>query len=258
MVNSTGNSKLYEIVKQTLSNYEAPYNLADWEQMQSLLDLAPKSKSFQFKNNLLSKLESLKTIPKSKTFKLIFSFYMLIGLAILGGAYLLYTFLNSPKTPDTINSIPQQKIETTINTETKLPVAPSTTIIQDVQKTDNKIPQAISTTDSSLSTDKKDIEKPVESVITRREPFLIEKIESKKSVFIDTSQSDLNKLPQTLKKGNEPAIPDTRDSSKGIIGESKEKGQKTKTTKKPAGTSASDSLTRYLNKLPQDSLKLPK
>src|ERR1035437_7820923 len=89
MVKSTENSKLYEIVIQTLSNYEASYNAADWEQMQSLLDLAPKSKSFKLKHILLSFTGTLKSIPKSKTFKFIFSLYSLIGVAILIGVYFL-------------------------------------------------------------------------------------------------------------------------------------------------------------------------
>ncbi len=259
MVNNTDNSKLYEIVKQTLSNYEAPYDAADWAQMQNILDLAPKSKSFKFKHILLSIFGSLKSSPKSKIFKWIFSVYSLIGLIILGGAYLIYTNFNFTKTPDTINSKPQQKIENTVNTGAKTPITPSNTTVLGVPKTENKIQQPLNTSDSVLPTNKKDIAKPAESAFTKKEIDLIEKTETKKTEKIDTSsKSTFNNPQQVIKNENESVTPDTRDSSKEIIGQPKEKGKNTKVNKKKHDNINADSLTRYFNSQTQDSLKVPK
>jgi hypothetical protein len=182
---------------------------------------------------------------------------MFIGLAIVGGAYLLYSILSSPKKPDTTISTPQQKIENT-NTNTKTPVMPSNTIIRDVPKVDGKIPEPLNTTDKILPTSKEDLAKPDESPLSKKENNLIEKTEIKKTTNADSSsKNDLN-IQQILKKGTEPVNADTRDTSKGIIGQLKENVQTVKEPKKRRDNITSDSITKYLNQQPQDSLKGPR
>lgn len=243
MVNNTDNSKLYEIVKQTLSNYEAPYNAADWEQMQSILNLVPKSSSFKFKHVLLSFYGSLKSFSKSKTFKFIFSLYMLIGLAVLIGAYFLYTFLNSSKIPNTINSTPQQKIENTTNTETP---ASGTSQKKSVQS-DKKTEEPINTIDSLPPATNADLENSNESVIQKKENNEVEKSGKTKTVSADTNQ-------QLFKKAVESGKPDSLNSS----GSANRNDPTTNFNINRREKIISDSLTRYLNLQPQDSLKIPK
>lgn len=108
MVNKKHNSKLDEVIKETLSNYEASNSISDWAKMQGMLDAAPKSNSFRYKHKLISAFESVKATPKSKVGKWIFSPYLLIALLLMVGAYFLYNILNSPKTTEeTTDSAPK-------------------------------------------------------------------------------------------------------------------------------------------------------
>ncbi len=138
MAGNTDINKLYEVVKHTLSNYEAPIGTTDWPQMEELLDLAPKSKSLEFKRILQLVFESLKSIPRSNSFKKITSPYVLVGLAVLAGVYFLYPYLNSTKTSTNVTSEPSKKIENTapknIVPENKLSekIVPENTILKKI------------------------------------------------------------------------------------------------------------------------------
>jgi hypothetical protein len=256
MVNNADNSKLYDVIKEILSNYEAQYNAADWEEMQNLLNLSPKSNSFKFKHVLLSFFEFLKAFPNSKVFKFLFSRYSLIGLAVIIGIYFLYTFLNSPKTPDTINSTPQQKIENTINTATSPSITPSQKPGQNVPKVDKKIQQPININDSIRSaTNNTDIKKSNESETTKKENEETKKSENFKIGNVDTiAKSAFNNIDQVIKEETKTGITDSLNSS----GKHIEKNQNSDANNKNRDKIISDSLTKYLNLLPQDSLKIPK
>lgn len=184
MVNKKHISKLDEVIKETLSNYEASNSAGDWAKMDRMLDAAPKSKSFRYKHKLLSIFESEKGAPKSKVAKWIFSPYFLIALVLVVGAYFLYNILNSSKTTeDTTNSAP--KVITGADTlQTIPPVLPV-----DVLSAENKIelPKDSIIIPPSAEVDlvkPDDIETAKKAAILAKEAALIEKAKIKKEQIL--------------------------------------------------------------------------
>ena len=74
--------KLNETIKRTLRSYEVSYNAADWAQMESMLDVAPKQN------------------PLGRSYSPI----ILYSLIILGAAFLLYNVFKSSDAPEKINT----------------------------------------------------------------------------------------------------------------------------------------------------------
>lgn len=96
MINDQKNNTLDETIKQSLSDYEAPFDANDWEKMESVLDAA----------------------PKSSTFKWSYVIGTCITLAVLSGGYLIYNNWDSFKTN---TSTTTQPIENTTPAVTTAP-----------------------------------------------------------------------------------------------------------------------------------------
>lgn len=273
MVNNKNKSKLDEVIKQTLSSYEAPYNSSDWEQMERILDAAPKSKSFRYKHNLLSIFESAKTVPKSKSAKWIFSPYFLIILILVGGAYFLYTIINSSKTPEnSIDSALQNTVDS-INSDTlKTTILP--TIPQDVLKVENKTELTKDTikisTNDKTSVKATETEPVKKENIIQKETNVIEKSDIKKidKTKIDKRKDSIKAEP-VFQKENPPSLIVVPDSSGRESKEKKETDQIQKEDKKlpdnHLGRNSfllqkinADSIQKRGNLSPTDSLKGPK
>ncbi len=106
MADNTHINKLDEVIKQTLSNYEAPSDVSDWELMERMLDTAPQAASLKHLLQPVSeKLDAFKAGP----LKRIFSPYILIAIALAVGVYFIYHVISGAKTAEkTIVPVPQQ------------------------------------------------------------------------------------------------------------------------------------------------------
>jgi cytoskeletal protein RodZ len=209
MGNNTPDSKLDETIKSTLNDYEAQYDPSDWARMETMLDAAPKAVSFKWSHALT----------------------VLIAVVVLGGGYALINYLGKSKPAETENETPaapvveppaqKKNIVTPPPVTAKKPV-PETTAVT-VQKpivippaADPKTKPATQTAvKEEIKKDKKktDKTKPTGPVIEPNDKMMI--------------------------MGNEPIFGDMLDSSKGIIGETKEKEETKKAAKakknNPAG-----------------------
>lgn len=263
MVNNKHKNKLNELIKQTLSNYEAPYITADWPQMERILDSAPKSSSYRYKQKLLSSVESLSAISKSKSVKWLFSPYFLIAVILGLGAYFLYNILSSSNSfDDTTNATPEQ----TISMEPKESSA-SAYIPTDSSTVENEILPMPDTTSAALLTNDKTAVQTSEPELVKKENTvqkkinLIEKIEK-------TDKTVVKKLEPVLLKPNTTVLPVLSDSAK-VIGEKALEKTETNPTQLenkpqpenspgrnnfllPANTA--DSIKKYKSTQPLDSL----
>lgn len=202
MVNKKHNSKLDEVIKETLSNYEASNSIGDWAKMERMLDAAPKSNSFRYKHKLLSIFESEKGAPKSKVPKWIFSPYFLIALVFVVGAYFLFNILNSSKTiEDTTDSA--TKVIIGVDTLQTIPPVLPVDVLSAESKTElpkDSLNIQPLTEDNLVKTD--DIETVKKEALLAKEAALIEKAKIKKEQIIkkelvgkiDTSKSVTNEL----------------------------------------------------------------
>ncbi len=190
-------NKLDEQIKESLSKYLASKEASNWTRMESMLDAAPKVNSFRWSNVLNG----------------------VIGLAILGGGYLLYTNL--------IKSKPEEKTELAapnLKTETPPEKPVISTPVQQAASEDNKIvdnakQEVLVKKDLSLVKERSLNEKQKDKVITGET-----KVTEKENNLEGTKQQ------QIFVMGNQPVFGDMLDSAKGIVGETKEKEE----TKKAA------------------------
>lgn len=208
MVNNIPNSKLDEVVKETLNNYEAPYDASDWERMESMLDAAPKSVSFKW-SYLLN---------------------VFIGLVVCGGAYLAYSAISSPSHKQ--------------NTETTSPILKSTTIAKPVINKPvpapvvNDAPLVIeSSVPATVSTNTVTTLPPATNSTVANNTSLIGTMKVKKTKEQPKGEVDpeLLKNVRVLGMGNHPIFGDMLDSSKGIIGETQEDPEVVKAASKNKG-----------------------
>jgi hypothetical protein len=233
MVNDANNSKLDQAIKQTLSNYEAPYNAADWEKMESMLDAAPKSVNFKWS----------------------YSLNILIGILVLGGIYLIYNSINSSK-----------KIDNTKNTEAQQPAVESP--VNTITTTSKPLPVAVPPPVVSTATvTAAPVETPLvkEETTAKKEPVVIETKSKKTEEATDKNEKIAKKPQRVFVKGNEPVFGDMLDSSKGIVGKTKEKEETKKAVKAHPDNSIGwnsflmktnlDSLKKYHDQQQKDSLK---
>ncbi len=210
---NNSNNQLDTKIKESLSKYLASKEASDWARMETMLDAAPISSSFKWKYVL----------------------NLFIVLAVAGGGYLFYTHLNTPKAEVKSGTIAPESpavpmvaptvaptvapIET--DTKTTTPVAPEVEI-----KKEDMVKKENNTTEKSIN-----------------------KTEEK-----NTEDKEVNTVkdtpPQIYIMGNEPVFGDMLDSSKGIVGETKEKEE----TKKAAIEHSENSIgwSKIIN---QDSLK---
>jgi hypothetical protein len=184
MVNKKHNTKLDEVIKETLSQYEASNSIADWAKMERMLDAAPKSNSFRYKHKLLSIFESEKGAPKSKVAKWIFSPYFLIALVLVVGAYFLFNLLNSPKTTEDTTDSATKVIVNADTLQTIPPVLPVDVLSAEskIELPKDSIKIEPSTEDNLVKTD--DIETVKKEALLAKEAALIEKAKIKKEQII--------------------------------------------------------------------------
>lgn len=184
MVNKKHNTKLDEVIKETLSQYEASNSIADWAKMERMLDAAPKSNSFRYKHKLLSIFESEKGAPKSKVAKWIFSPYFFIALVLVVGAYFLFNILNSSKTTEDTTDSATKVIIGADTLQTIPPVLPV-----DVLSAESKIELPKDSINIQPSTEEnlvktEDIETVKKEALLAKEAALIEKAKIKKEQII--------------------------------------------------------------------------
>jgi len=277
MVNKKHKNNLDELIKQTLSNYEASNSSPDWPQMEKMLGVVPKSNSSGKKYKISSLLESIKTIPKSKSIKWVLSPYFLIAIAIAGGAYIFFVLFNSSKTPEnTTNSSSPDLIENNLNPDT-LKTATSLATPQDSLIDENNMQVSEDSVKNELLTGENNPEKsnttetvPKENTVPK-EINPVEKTEVKKTENgkIDIKK-DLKGVEQTPKEKNHPALINAPDSAKRLNGVSIEKNETNQTSKNdsnidnPLGRNNfllkkpnADSIKKSQNQEPKDSLKGP-
>ncbi len=265
MANKNYNGKLDELIKQTLSDIEAPYDTADWPQMESMLWAAPKSKSFTYNLKLSAIFDALKNIPKSKSVKLIFSPYLLIGLIIIAGAYLLYNVLNSSK--NNTNSTPQNTEVKAVNADT-INTASAPAPAPDVINEGNEIELPADTIDNLSSASEKNSEKTDDEEVVKTESAVQKETNAvEKNVKEKTdNKKDSKKKEKNINKENPPALIETPETTKENTDQSKENTQEQEEGKNQPDNFIgrnnfllhnvnSDSIKRFKSQQPKDSLK---
>ena len=219
-------SKLDEVVKQTLSSYTASNSSADWVEMEKLLDAAPKSNSYRYKQKLLATVEFVK---KSNSTKWFFSPYFFIALVVMCGAYFLYNILSSSKVNESSTSSTQPYIISadTLQTRTSPAVSLDTlsAVKPELPQDTIKTQQLIEDRDIAKTDDKDAVKK--ENVLAK-EAALLEKSEKIKSEKIKSEKiksENLKKLSmeELTKKKNAISLKDKKDSAKAAKEELNEK-----------------------------------
>lgn len=239
MVNNTPDSKLDETVKNTLNNYEAAYEPNDWSRMENMLNAAPKSSTFQW--SYAVKIVSV--------------------LVVIAGGYLLYNVIKTPKInkDEVITKVPVQP------SEKEIKISPKTTIPAPAVTPPKVNPVEISN-EVAKQTNAPDKIEPVSPVVQKikTEEKVISKEEKKKEKKQkEKTTTEENVITHTTIMGNEPVFGDMLDSSKGVIGETKEKEEtrnSAKAKKLPPGWNSfmtpnvnPDSIKKHREK--RDSLK---
>lgn len=243
MLNNTPNSKLDETIKQTLSGYEAPAEGADWNRMEQMLD----------------------NLPRSTPFKWSYVLNGFIGLAICTGAYFTYTAIKShPAAPKV--TAPAPVLETpVVSTPAPKATAPTTTsepapavmssgsnTTTGTASTPVSIPVAGNTTANTTGTEAQQLAKSKKKKDNAAAPVL--------------DPEELKNI-RVIGMGNEPVFGDMLDSSKGIVGETKEKQELKEAAKKnkslPVGWNSfmlsnvnPDSIKSYRERVKKDSVKI--
>lgn len=238
MINNTPESKLDETIKSTLNNYEAPYDASDWARMESMLDATPKAVSFKWSHVIA----------------------VAAGIVVIGGSYLVYNALSTSEKNETETSTTVPVEENTIK-ETP-PPAKSPAVITSPKKEEPAEKPVIATEKITTPVVKEEPAKvsPEPKVLSKEE----KKKDKKKNPDKSSGSPIIEPQDKILGMGNEPIFGDMLDSSKGIIGETKEKEETKKAAKAKKDTPVgwnqfmlpnvnADSLKKYREK--RDSLK---
>ena len=210
MSENTPQSKLDENVKNTLSEYEAPFDASDWSRMETMLDAAPKSSTFNWSTIL----------P------------FVAGLVLIGGIYGLYVTFGGKKdkeietNPPTENVVNEKPVPSPVKVTPPPPSEPSKNITPVLPETKKEEPVV----------KEKQEEKIIAAPVTKKpEPANVkEKTKTKKEKPSETPIIEPH--DKILQMGNEPVFGDMLDSSKGIIGETKEKEETKKAAKAKKNT----------------------
>jgi hypothetical protein len=235
MINNTPDSKLDETIKNTLNNYEAQYDASDWSRMESMLDAAPKSTSFKWSHAIT----------------------VIAGVVVIGGAYLAYNAISSSKNNDTevsTSPVPENTVKESPVTVTK------PAMITPAPKKEEPAVVVEEKTNVPAVKEETAVLKPETKVISKEE----KKKEKKKTEKITDVRPIIESNDRILGMGNEPIFGDMLDSSKGIVGETKEKEETKKAAKAKKDTPVgwnqfmlpnvnTDSLKKHREK--RDSLK---
>lgn len=236
MINEQKNNKLDETIKQSLSDYEAPFDENDWAKMESTLDAA----------------------PKASTFKWSYVIGTFVVLAVLSGGYLVYNNRNYFKTNTPTTTQPIENTTPPAVT-TAAPIVPSAvTKTEPVQQIKIEMPVVVDETANKIKVS--NVEKT-----SKEETLLTEKAKKKKTKDDIQKDNESNKQ-QVIIMGNEPVFGDMLDSSKGIIRVTKEKEETKQAAKKPAeypigwnnfmlSNVNPDSIRKYRESMKKDSLK---
>jgi hypothetical protein len=209
MGNNTPDSKLDETIKSTLNDYEAKYDPSDWARMETMLDAAPKAVSFKWSHAIT----------------------VVIGIVVIGGCYALFNFLSKSKPAET-------KVETPVSPKTDPPV----------QKTLPVTPPPVTVKKPAPETTSVTVQKPIvvpPAADPKTKPATQTAV--KEEIKKDKKKTDNTKptgpviepTDKMMIMGNEPIFGDMLDSSKGVVGETKEKEETKKAAKakknNPAG-----------------------
>lgn len=223
MATIQNNNKLDDKIKDSLTNYEVSNETSDWARMEKMLNATPKATASEW--------------------SLVLNVF--VGLAILTGGYFVYTKLNQPKSVEQTIPATEVKVENNNNTVISNPTVPET----ETNKTDAK--EVMETTVKNENTVSKVENKNVNSVG--------KSIETKPAEAATETKSTVK--PKIYIMGNQPVFGDMLDSSRGIIGDTKEKEETKKAainhSEKPIGWSKflnSDSLKKLKVERLKDSL----
>ncbi|MCE3279214.1 MAG: hypothetical protein K0S44_1405 [Bacteroidetes bacterium] len=210
MGNNTPDSKLDETIKSTLNEYEAQYDPSDWARMETMLDAAPKAVSFKWSHVIT----------------------VVIGIVVIGGGYGLFNFLSKSKSAET-------KVETPVAPKTEPPVQKTLPVTP---------PPPVTVKKPAPETTAVTVQKPIvvpPAVDPKTKPATQTAV--KEEIKKDKKKTDKSKPTgpviepndKMMIMGNEPIFGDMLDSSKGVIGETKEKEETKKAAKakknNPAG-----------------------
>lgn len=235
MINEQKDNKLDETIKQSLSDYEAPFDANDWAKMES----------------------ALAATPQASTFKWSYVIGTFVALVVISGGYLLFNNLSSFKTN---TSAPTNSIE---NTATPV-VPPAITKPKTLPATKIEMPVVVDEAKDKIK------EKEVSNVekTSKKETALAEKAKNNKTIE-DVSKGKENengKHQEVIIMGNEPIFGDMLDSTKGIIRVTKENEETKQAAKKPSeypigwnnfmlSNVNPDSIKHYRESMKKDTLK---
>ncbi len=208
MIDNTPNTKLDEAVKNALKDFETPSDSNDWSRMENMLNVAPKQTQFNWK----------------------YSLNIVIGIAILGGSYILYKQLSK-------SSKNEVEVEKPIIVK---PAVPTPTPV--IQTTVTPITAPVTTTTPTVTENKADdtklISKETKTPITTTATKEKNKNKDTKVVSKTDTEKNNTKIHPIIRMGNEPIFGDMLDSSRGVIGTTQEKDE----TKKAAKTQSNKNI----------------
>jgi len=239
--NSTPESKIDEAVKATLNNYEAPFDAGDWSRMESMLDAAPKQGSFKWSGSLTA---------------------VVVGIAVIGGSYFLYQHYSTGSSNSATAPATEEKAATPppVVTTPKVTTPAATTAA----------PAETATTPPAVLPPAKEnvVSQPVADAQKVKEEKLTTKTDKTNhengSAYKGQNDEEHSTTQKIMGMGNEPIFGDMLDSSKGIIGETREKEETKKAAKASKNTPVGwnnilpnvniDSLRKYRQQ--RDSVKV--
>ena len=219
MGNNSTSTKFDDKIKQVLSNYQADFDTNDWAKMDSKLNAVSSSNTFNSK----------------------YIIRIAVAIALLAGVYFAYTAIDWTKSKPTETIVPEAKIEK----KTEPPVVKKEIIIPPVVDTASKIIADTITEKNNEAEIEKELvaeKKKIEKENAKKEKIEKEKTTSQKLTADKNKKTDKNKnhdddgiKPEKVyTMGNEPIFGDMLDSSRGIIGRTKESTE----TKKAAQSKA--------------------
>ena len=251
MLTNSQESKLDLLIKKTLSSYEVEYNADDWSKMEKVLEV----------------------VPKSKPFKASYLLFLLIGVLVIYGSYLLYTKISFEKKSAIINPVILQKdsivAPKSISTKSIISTKKIVSIDSVSQKNSSYVNQdsiddftAMEAEKLNATEDEKKLSKIKASEKTEKQDSLLKEKKLKKELAakeklknkLAAKEKELNKQ-QNSKDSEEAAFGDMLDTTRGIVREIKEKDQSKKpeveNNKTPVGWNSS--LLKDVN---PDSIKV--
>ena len=192
MINEQKNNKLDETIKQSLSDYEAPFDPNDWAKMESTLDLTPKTNTFSWS----------------------YVIGVFVILAIGTGGYLLYNKWSTFKT--NIPETTQPTVKTPVPVVKKAPAIVTPTVTKPTPLPETKTETPVIIDETVNNTKEKEIGS--NSKTSKIEPAPTEKTKKKKTKeeISKDKEGENSKHQQVIIMGNEPIFGDMLDSTRGL------------------------------------------